>query len=85
MFRKNIIYSVVILIGAILLTDILLTRHYNKIIRNNKDVQGQAELIKQYHDQIGKVIIHSLDIGERICNRAGGAVCHPHGSCEHVE
>jgi signal transduction histidine kinase len=65
MFRKNIIYSVVILIGAILLTDILLTRHYNKIIRNNKDVQVQSALVKRYHDQIGKVVIHSLDIGLR--------------------
>jgi signal transduction histidine kinase len=65
MFRKNIIYFVVILIGALLLTDILLTRHNNKIIRNNKDVQVQSALIKRYHDQIGKVIIHSLDIGLR--------------------
>jgi signal transduction histidine kinase len=65
MFRKNIIYFVVILIGALILTDILLTRHNNNIIRNNKDLQVQSELIKRYHDQIGKVIIHSLDIGLR--------------------
>lgn len=65
MFRKNIIYFVVILIGALLLTDILLTKHNNKIIRNNKDLQVQTEIIKRYHDQIGRVIIHSLDIGLR--------------------
>ncbi len=65
MFRKNIIYFVVILIGALLLTDILLTRHNNKIIRNNRDLQGQTELIKRYHDQIGRIIIHPLDIGLR--------------------
>lgn len=65
MFRKNIIYFVVILIGALLLTDILLTSHNNKIIRSNKNLQVQAELIKRYHDQIGRVIIHSLDIGLR--------------------
>jgi signal transduction histidine kinase len=65
MFRKNIIYFVVLLIGALLLTDILLTRHNNSIIRQNKDLQIQAELVKRYHDQIGKIIIHSLDIGLR--------------------
>lgn len=65
MFRKNIIYFVVLLIGALLLTDILLTRHNNKIIRQNKDLHIQTEAIKRYHDQVGRVIIHSLDIGLR--------------------
>jgi signal transduction histidine kinase len=65
MFRKNIIYFVVLLIGALLLADILLTRHNNSIIRQNKDLQIQAELAKRYHDQVGKIIIHSLDIGLR--------------------
>lgn len=65
MFRKNIIYFVVLLIGALLLTDILLTKHNNSIIRSNKDLQVQAELAKRYHDQIGRIIIHSLDIGLR--------------------
>jgi signal transduction histidine kinase len=65
MFRKNIIYFVVLLIGALLLTDILLTRHNNSIIRFNKDLQIQTEEVKRYHDQVGRVIIHSLDIGLR--------------------
>jgi signal transduction histidine kinase len=65
MFRKNVIYFVVLIIGALLLTDILLTRHNNKIIRQNKDLQIQTETIKRYHDQVGRVVIHSLDIGLR--------------------
>ena len=64
-FQKNIIYFVVILIGSLLLTDILLTRRNNAIIKGNKDLQIQTESIKRYHDQIGRVIIHSLDIGLR--------------------
>jgi signal transduction histidine kinase len=64
-FQKNIIYFVVILIGSLLLTDILLTRHNNAIIKGNKDLQIQTEAIKRSHDQIGRVIIHSLDIGLR--------------------
>lgn len=65
MFRKNVIYFVVLLIGALLLTDILLTRQNNGIIRHNKNLQVQTELIKRYYDQVGKIIIHSLDIGLR--------------------
>ena len=65
MFRKNIIYLAVIVIGALLLSDIVLTRHNNKIIRHNKDLQIQTEIVKIYYDQVGKVIIHSLDIGLR--------------------
>ena len=64
-FQKNIIYFVVILIGSLLLTDIVLTRRNNEIIKGNKDLQIQTESIKRYHDQIGRVIIHSLDIGLR--------------------
>ena len=65
MFQKNIIYVVVIIIGSLLLTDILFTRHNNTIIKHNKDLQIQTETIKRYHDQIGRFIIHSLDIGLR--------------------
>lgn len=65
MFWRNIIYFVVILIGALLLADILLTRGNNATIRRNKDLQIQTETIKRYHDQVGRVVIHSLDIGLR--------------------
>src|SRR5688500_18964057 len=65
MFQKNIIYVVVIIIGSLLLTDILFTRHNNTIIKRNKDLQIQTESIKRYYDQIGRIIIHSLDIGLR--------------------
>ena len=56
MFQKNIIYVVVIIIGSLLLTDILFTRHNNTIIKHNKDLQIQTETIKRYHDQIGRFI-----------------------------
>jgi len=65
MFRKNVIYLVVLVIGGLLLADIVLTRHNNKIIRHNKDLQIETETVKTYYDQIGKTIIHSLDIGLR--------------------
>ena len=64
-FQKNIIYFVVISIGTLLLADIVLTRHNNEIIKGNKDLQIQTESLKRYHNQIGRVIIHSLDIGLR--------------------
>jgi signal transduction histidine kinase len=65
MFRKNIIYLVVLVIGALLLCDILLTRHNNSIITYNKDLQVQTEIVESYYDQVGKTIIHSADIGLR--------------------
>ncbi|MEJ7645935.1 MAG: HAMP domain-containing sensor histidine kinase [Chryseolinea sp.] len=65
MFRKNIIYVVVILIGALLLSDILLTHYNNNTMKKNRDVRSEITRIKLYYDQIGKVVIHSLDIGLR--------------------
>ncbi len=65
MFRKNILYVVVILIGSLLLTDILLTRYNNNTMKHNRLVRAEITSIKLYYDQVGKVIIHSLDIGLR--------------------
>jgi hypothetical protein len=65
MFRKNVIYFVVILIGMLLLCDILLTNYNNKIIAHGRTTRQQINSIKIYYDQIGKVVIHSLDIGLR--------------------
>lgn len=65
MFRKNVIYFVVILIGILLLSDILFTNLNNKIIERGRSVRQQINTIKVYYDQVGKVVIHSLDIGLR--------------------
>ncbi len=65
MFRKNVIYFVVILIGILLLADILFTNYNNKIIERGRSVRQQISVIKTYYDQVGKVVIHSLDIGLR--------------------
>lgn len=65
MHRKNIIYVVVAIIAVLLLLDILFTRRNNRIIGKNKALQAEISNIKLYYDQIGKVIIHSLDLGLR--------------------
>lgn len=65
MFRKNILNLVVILIGTLLLTNILLAHYNNETMRQNGDVRLQISKAKLYYDQIGKVLIHSLDIGLR--------------------
>lgn len=65
MFRKNILNLVVILIGTLLLTNILLAHFNNETMRQNGNVRLQISKAKLYYDQIGKVLIHSLDIGLR--------------------
>jgi signal transduction histidine kinase len=65
MFRKNILYLVVILIGALLVTDIILTNRNNEIIQHNKGIQEETSRIKDNYDLIGQLVIHSLDIGLR--------------------
>jgi signal transduction histidine kinase len=44
---------------------VLLTYYNNKAIKQNQNIQTQVEKVKLYYDQIGKSIIHSLDIGLR--------------------
>jgi signal transduction histidine kinase len=63
--RGNLVYLVVILIGSLLIADILLTYHNNKIIQKNKRLQQETQQIKIYYDQIGKLIIQALDLGLR--------------------
>ena len=62
---KNIIFVIVCLISILLVTNVVLTYYNNKIIKRNHNVQSQVEKVKVYYDQIGKSIIHSLDIGLR--------------------
>ena len=62
---KNILFFIVGLISILLVTNVALTYYNNIIIKQNHDVQSQVEKVKLYYDQIGKSIIHSLDIGLR--------------------
>lgn len=61
----NIIFLIVGLISVLLLTDVALTYYNNEIIKQNHAIQAKVESVKLYYDQIGKSIIHSLDIGLR--------------------
>ncbi|MBT1704594.1 sensor histidine kinase [Chryseosolibacter indicus] len=63
--RKNIIYLVVALISILLVLNIILTGINNNIISENRKVQEEIEKIRIYYDQIGKSVIHSIDIGLR--------------------
>ncbi len=65
MLNNKVIYSIVALIGCLILSNIILTNYNNSTIRKNQRVHEKTEQIKAYYDQIGKVVIHSLDIGLR--------------------
>ena len=63
--RKNIIFLIVGVISVLLVANVALTYYNNEIIKENHAIQTQVEKVKLYYDQIGKTIIHSLDIGLR--------------------
>lgn len=65
LLKGKIIYLVVILISVLLLMNILLTKYNNRIIKHNKELQLNTQQVKIYYDQIGKLIIHALDLGLR--------------------
>lgn len=62
---KNIVFVIVCVISILLVTNVVLTYYNNQIIKRNQDIQSQVEQVRLYYDQIGKSIIHSLDIGLR--------------------
>jgi signal transduction histidine kinase len=64
-FDKNSLYLVVFLIGVLLILNIVLTRKNNDVIKSNQVVSAEVEKTKLYYDQIGKTVIHSIDIGLR--------------------
>lgn len=70
-FRIRFIYLTVAVIGILLAISIALTYYNNRIIERNRAIQHEVEVVKIYYDQIGKSIIHSLDIGLR-----GFAITH---------
>src|ERR1700712_2411566 len=65
MFRKNLLYFVVVLIGCLLLADILFTHYNNNTMQRNRVIRNEIAQVRLYYDQIGRVLIHSLDIGLR--------------------
>lgn len=65
MFRNNFLYFVVILIGGLLLADIFLTNYNNNTLDQGRKTRSEITTVRLYYDQVGKVIIHSLDIGLR--------------------
>ena len=65
MIRTNFLYLVVILIGGLLLADIFLTHYNNSSLKESREKRAEIVKVRMYYDQVGKVIIHSLDIGLR--------------------
>lgn len=65
MLRNNFLYFVVILIGGLLLADIFLTNYNNNTLQESRQTRSEIAQVRTYYDQVGKVIIHSLDIGLR--------------------
>lgn len=63
--RKNILSVIVALIGVLMLLNIFLIYQNNQTIRINQAKHKQAERLRIYFDQIGKSVIHSLDLGVR--------------------
>ncbi len=62
---KNIVFLIVGLISILLVSNVVLTYYNNKAIKRNQNIQSKVEKVKIYYDQIGKSIVHSLDIGLR--------------------
>jgi signal transduction histidine kinase len=65
LFKTHFIYLTVVVIGILLAINIGLTYYNNTIIERNRAIQHEVEVAKLYYDQIGKSVIHSLDIGLR--------------------
>lgn len=65
LLKGKFIYLIITLIGVLLLMNIILTKYNNTIIKENKELQAETQKIKLYYDQIGKLIIHALDLGLR--------------------
>ncbi|MEO5601849.1 MAG: ATP-binding protein [Cyclobacteriaceae bacterium] len=62
---KNIVFLIVGLISILLVANVVLTYHNNSVIERTQDIRSRVEHVKIFYDQIGKSIIHSLDIGLR--------------------
>jgi len=62
---RSIVPLIVGIISCLLVANVVLTYYNNEIIKQNHAIQSQVEKVDLYYDQIGKSVIHSLDIGLR--------------------
>ncbi len=62
---KNIVFLIVGLISILLVANVVLTYHNNAVIKRTRHIQSRVEHVRIFYDQIGKSVIHSLDIGLR--------------------
>lgn len=62
---KNILFLIVPLISALLVTNVVLTYFNNEIIKQNSHTQSRVDKIRLYYDEIGKSVINSMNIGLR--------------------
>jgi signal transduction histidine kinase len=65
LFSKKLVYLVVVIISILLAANMVLTYNNNAIIRKNQAIRDEVERTRIYYDQIGKSVIHSIDIGLR--------------------
>ncbi len=65
MRRRRSLIVIVAAIVVLLLVNILLTYLNNRTIAENRALQQEIAIIKKEYDNIGKIVIHPLDIGLR--------------------
>ena len=65
MRKRNRLYVIVAAIVVLLLANIILTYLNNRTIAENRALQQEIAIIKKEYDNIGKIVIHPLDIGLR--------------------
>jgi signal transduction histidine kinase len=63
--KNNFIYLVVAIISILMVLSIGLTWYNNTIIKRNQEIQLAVAKVKTSYDDVGKSVIHSLDIGLR--------------------
>lgn len=59
------IYLAVATIALLLVLDITFTQHNNTILHESLALQAETEQVKVYYDHIGRLVIHSIDLGLR--------------------
>ncbi|MCU0420663.1 MAG: HAMP domain-containing histidine kinase [Cyclobacteriaceae bacterium] len=65
MRRRNSLFFIVGAIVVLLLANIVLTFLNNRAMAENRALQQEIAIVKKEYDNIGKIVIHALDIGLR--------------------